>query len=54
MESGPQEVLFDASRSASGVYFYRLTLDGDREDQEDGGGNAPLHHSLIRKMVLIK
>lgn len=47
--SGSYDAEFDAGNLASGIYFYRLTVD---EINEDGGAGASF--SEIRKMSLLK
>ncbi len=51
LDDGPQEASFDASRLASGVYFYRLTADALPDEQ---GGAAASTFTAIKKMILIK
>jgi hypothetical protein len=46
MEDGHQVIDFDASRLASGVYFYQVTAD------PLSGGAAPV--TLVKKMMLVK
>jgi hypothetical protein len=45
MGGGVMEVAFNASNLASGVYFYRITVDGIVES---------VHFSLVKRMLLIK
>jgi hypothetical protein len=47
---GREEVSFDASRLASGIYFYRLTARGVASD----GAAAAASYSSTRKMILVK
>lgn len=45
---GEHEIEFNASGLASGVYFYRIAVEGFEEDGED------VTYNSIRKMILIK
>ncbi len=45
---GEHEALFDGSSVASGVYFYRLTIQAS-----DASGSAPIYTD-VKKMVLVK
>jgi hypothetical protein len=49
MDYGMQEVTFDASNLASGVYFYRIMADGVNED-----GATTSSFVTVKKMMLIK
>jgi hypothetical protein len=49
MTEGTQEVEFNASSFASGVYFYRLSAEGIGEE----GTTSNTFHS-VHKMILVK
>jgi hypothetical protein len=51
MEEGPQEAFFDASRCASGVYFYRISADAVPDED---AGVAGARFSAVRKMIVLK
>ena len=48
-ESG--EVVFDASRLASGVYFYRMVAEPLADEDDDPIGQT---HVIVKKMILMK
>src|SRR5262249_980817 len=48
-DDGEQEVEFDATRFASGVYFYRIVAEGLNEEGERAG-----NFTAVKKMVLVK
>ena len=48
-DAGVQEVTFDASNLASGIYLYKLTVRYTGED-----GSAGRMREAIRKMVLLR
>jgi hypothetical protein len=50
-EEGADEVTFDASQLASGVYLYRLVVQ-PLADEEDGSAASPV--TFVRKMMLLK
>ena len=49
LEAGHQSISFDASKLASGMYFYKLTASSVGND-----GTAGSKFTQLRKMVLIK
>jgi len=49
MDNGTQEVQFDASRLASGVYFYRMIAEGMNDD-----GLKTSTFVTVKKMLLLK
>jgi hypothetical protein len=49
MDNGTQEVQFDASRLASGVYFYRMIAEGMNDD-----GMKTSTFMTVKKMLMIK
>jgi hypothetical protein len=49
MNSGMQEVQFNANGLASGVYFYRIVAEQMSED-----GNTSMMFQTIKKMMLVK
>ncbi|GEM_PF-4069608 len=51
MEDGAQEISFDASRLASGVYFYRIVADEFVGDEEALGSRS---YVSMKKMILLK
>jgi hypothetical protein len=51
VDDGVQEVEFDGAGLASGVYFYRLTVDGMGDEEE---GRAPETYVNVRKMILMR
>jgi hypothetical protein len=50
MDEGSQQVRFDGSGLASGVYFYRIEAVG----VPDEDGAAPQTYTAVRKMLLMK
>jgi hypothetical protein len=46
MDAGDQSVTFDAGNLTSGVYFYRIVVDGVGELQQ--------HSQKMKRMILIK
>ncbi|MFI5251943.1 MAG: SdrD B-like domain-containing protein [Bacteroidota bacterium] len=51
MEQGTQHVEFNASELASGVYFYRLDVNVQANEEN---GIATMHYSSVKKMMLVK
>ena len=51
MEEGEQNVEFDASKLASGVYFYRLVAESIGDDEEGIAGQGFVS---VKKMLLVK
>jgi len=52
MEEGVQELTFNASSLASGVYFYRIAI--NTVDNENDGAIGGQVFTSIRKMLLVK
>jgi hypothetical protein len=50
MEDGPQEIFFDASRCASGVYFYRIAADAVPDEE---AGIAASSFTGVKKMIVL-
>jgi len=50
MDEGEQHIDFDASHLASGVYFYRISVEGIADENGEMGQSF----SAVRKMVLLK
>ncbi|HUL44688.1 MAG TPA: T9SS type A sorting domain-containing protein [Bacteroidota bacterium] len=50
MDEGGQEIVFNASSFASGVYFYRLVAEG----MPDENGHATGSFTDVKKMILLK
>ena len=53
MDEGQQQVDFNASNYASGVYFYRLTTQSVTTD-DDGAVSATQKFVSVKKMLLVK
>ena len=51
MDEGPQEIEFDASNLASGVYFYRIKAEGIADPDNSIAGQT---YVAVKKMVLVK
>ncbi|MBI1803743.1 MAG: T9SS type A sorting domain-containing protein [Ignavibacteriae bacterium] len=51
MEDGEQEVDFDASLLASGVYFYRIVAEGNPNEED---GVPAQKYTEVKKMLLVK
>jgi len=50
MDEGGQEIVFNASSFASGVYFYRLVAEG----MPDESGHSTGNFTAVKKMILLK
>ncbi len=52
LDDGAQEVEFDGSRFASGVYFYQLTAQGVKDEQDES--STAQQFIAVKKMLLVK
>ena len=52
LDDGTQEVEFDGSRFASGVYFYQLTAQGVKDEQDESTTGQKF--IAVKKMLLVK